>query len=198
MLKNMNIGVLALQGDFERHLAQLAMLGLEGRPVRLPRDLDKLDGLILPGGESTTMNILLDRFDLRQPLTDFVQSRPVWGTCAGMVLLAKNVVDDISGVKSLGVLDIDVVRNGYGRQVFSFEAAIRARLNGTEAELTATFIRAPKVIRAGESVKKLAVYKDSPVLISSGLILASSFHTELADDTALREHFLNDFVSRNS
>ena len=82
--------------------------------------------------------------------------------------------------------------------MFSFEAAIRARLNGTEAELTATFIRAPKVIRAGESVKKLAVYKDSPVLISSGFILASSFHTELADDTALLEHFLNDFVSRNS
>jgi 5'-phosphate synthase pdxT subunit len=193
--KNLTIGVLALQGDFQRHLIQLALLGLKGRPVRLPGDLDGLDGLIMPGGESTTMNIMLDRFDMRETLTDFTASKPVWGTCAGMVLLAKTIINDISGVKPLGVLDIDVSRNGYGRQIFSFETRIRARLNGHVTELEAVFIRAPKVMRTGAGVKKLAVYEDSPVLVSSNLILASSFHTELADDTSLLEYFLNDFVS---
>ena len=194
--KNLTIGVLALQGDFQRHLIHLALLGLKGRPVRLPGDLNGLDGLIMPGGESTTMNIMLDRFDMRKPLVDYLASQPVWGTCAGMVLLAKRIIDDNSGVKPLGALDIDVCRNGYGRQVFSFEAQIQARLNGHVTEQEATFIRAPKVIRTGAEVKKLAEYENSPVLVSSNLILASSFHTELADDTSLLEYFLNDFVSR--
>jgi 5'-phosphate synthase pdxT subunit len=194
--QNLTIGVLALQGDFERHLIQLALLGLKGRPVRLPGDLAGLDGLIMPGGESTTMNIMLDRFDMTETLTEFTATKPVWGTCAGMVLLARNIIDDISGVRPLGVLDIDISRNGYGRQVFSFEARIPAQLNGHVTELEATFIRAPKVMRTGAAVKKLAEYENSPVLVSSNLILASSFHTELADDTSLLEYFLTDFVSR--
>lgn len=192
--KNLKVGILAIQGDFERHHHQLNSLGVEVREVRLPRDLKNLDGLIIPGGESTTMNIMLDRFDLRQPVTDFAQSKPVWGTCAGMIMLANAIEDNISGVKPLGLIDIDVVRNGYGRQVFSFEASIQARLNGSEAALKASFIRAPRITRIGDSVQVLAEYKDSPVLVAQGHILASSFHTELEDETLLTECFLNKFL----
>ena len=116
--KDYNIGVLALQGDFERHLYQLDLLGARNRLVKLPRDLAGLDGLIMPGGESTTMNILFDRFNLREPLTEFGRSKPIYGTCAGMIMLAKHIDDNLSKVETLGLIDIDVVRNAPGRQVF--------------------------------------------------------------------------------
>lgn len=184
------IGVLALQGDFEAHLSRLSALGVFCHEVKKTSDLDDMAGLIIPGGETTTMNILLDRFDLREPLKRFVGSKPVWGTCAGMVMLAVRVVDNPSGIKPLGVLDIDVVRNGYGRQVHSFEGSINADLGGKDVRLTVDFIRAPKVARVGQAVKTMASHDDSPVLVSQGNILASSFHTELRSDTTLLEHFL--------
>ncbi len=193
----LRVGVLALQGDFQRHSYQLDLLGVKATEVRLPADLQQLDALIIPGGESTTMDTLIDRFGLREPLLAFGRSQPIWGTCAGMVMLAKNVEDNQAGIKTLGLLDIDVIRVGYGRQVFSFEESITADLGDGPVALTATFIRAPKVTRTGPAVQSLAAYRDSPALVSQGNILASSFHTELDDNTTLLEYFLKRFVDGN-
>ena len=190
----LRVGVLALQGDFQRHSYQLDLLGVKATEVRLPADLQQLDALIIPGGESTTMDTLIDRFGLREPLLAFGRSQPIWGTCAGMVMMAKNVEDNQAGIKTLGLLDIDVVRVGYGRQVFSFEESVTADLGDGPVALTATFIRAPKVTRTGPAVQSLAAYRDSPVLVSQGNILTSSFHTELDDNTTLLEYFLKRFV----
>jgi 5'-phosphate synthase pdxT subunit len=191
---NLKVGVLSLQGDFQRHCYQLGLLGIRAVEVRLPRDLDNLDALIVPGGESTTMSMLIDHFDLRKPLSEFGQAKPVWGTCAGMVMLAKNVENNQAGIKTLGLIDVDVIRNGYGRQVFSFEESITANFENGPVALAATFIRAPKVTRVGNKVKKLSEYRKSPVLVAEKNVLASSFHTELNDDTTLLEYFLREFV----
>ncbi|MEW6411792.1 MAG: pyridoxal 5'-phosphate synthase glutaminase subunit PdxT [Candidatus Zixiibacteriota bacterium] len=190
---NIKIGVLALQGDFERHHHQLVSLGVDVTLVRLPIDLEHIHGLIIPGGESTTMDNLIDRFNLRTPLTDFGKAKPVWGTCAGMIMLAKDIKDNQAGVEPLGLMDIDVVRMGYGRQVFSFEDNLKANLNGTVANLKATFIRAPMITRVGHSVKTLAEYDGVPVLVTEKNLMASSFHTELDDDTTLLRYFLQKF-----
>jgi 5'-phosphate synthase pdxT subunit len=193
--KDYNIGVLALQGDFERHLYQLDLLGARNGLVKLPRDLAELDGLIMPGGESTTMNILFDRFNLREPLTEFGRSKPIYGTCAGMIMLAKHIDDNLSKVETLGLIDIDVVRNAYGRQVFSFEDDVPVSLDNGTHTVRATFIRAPKVVRTGPGVEILATYRDSPVLVREKHILAGSFHTELDDDTTILRYFFSHFLA---
>ncbi len=192
--KNINIGVLALQGDYERHLNQISLIGARGKEIKLPEQLKTIDSLIIPGGESTTMNILLDRFNLREPLTEFVCSKPVWGTCAGMIMLAKNVVDNQANIKSLGAIDIDVIRNGYGRQIFSFETELKTKLFENGNKLIVSFIRAPKVVRVGEKVTKLADFKNSSVLVKEDNVLASSFHSELENNTKLLEYFLQKFL----
>lgn len=192
--REIKIGVLALQGDFERHCHQLGLLGVESAPVRLPGDLERIDGLIIPGGESTTMDHLIDRFDLRRPLLRYGRSRPIWGTCAGMIMLAGRVEDNRSGVQPLGLMDIDIVRVGYGRQIFSFEDTLRVDLGEGEIDLQATFIRAPRITRLGRTVSCLATYRGTPVLVSQRNLLASSFHTELDDDTRLLKYFLGEFV----
>jgi len=166
------IGILALQGDYERHQHQLELVGAKSRLVRLA--------------------ILLDRFNFRSALTEFAKNKPVWGTCAGMIMLSSKVDDNQSGVKPLGLMDIDVVRNGYGRQIFSFEDTIEASFGNGKINLTGTFIRAPKVTRVGPEVKVMSTFKDSPVLVRQGHHLASSFHTELDNDTTLLEYFLSE------
>ena len=191
---DLKIGVLALQGDFECHLQQINSIGASGFEIKQPQQLEKIDSLIIPGGESSTMNILIDRFELREPLIDFVSSKPVYGTCAGMIMLAKNINDNLALVSSLKAIDIDVIRNGYGRQVFSFETSITAKFNNKQVELMVSFIRAPKISRIGESVKVLASYENSPVLVAENRILASSFHTELTQDTVLLKYFLDNFL----
>jgi 5'-phosphate synthase pdxT subunit len=173
---------------------QLTLVGAGARLVRLPRDLKGLDALIIPGGETTTMDIMLDRHDLREAVTEFAKNKPVWGTCAGMIMLAKGIEDNQSGVKPLGLMDIDVVRNGYGRQIFSFEDTIKASLGNGKINLTGTFIRAPKVTRVGPKVQVMSTFKGSPVLVRQGRHLASSFHTELDDDTTLLEYFLSEIA----
>ncbi len=193
--KQLQIGVLALQGDFERHEHQLSLVGAHPVQVRLPSELDQLDGLIIPGGESTTMNYLVDRYNLRNSLLAFGVVRPIWGTCAGMIMLAKNIEDNLSDVEPFGLIDIDVVRNGYGRQVFSFTDEVEATLNGSPITLNATFIRAPRVTRAGSGVTILAHYRNSPVLVAQGRVMASSFHSELENDTRVLEYFLKQFVA---
>jgi len=192
----LTVGVLALQGDYELHQRQLDALGVNHTQVRLPEQLDRVDGLIMPGGESTTMNILIDRFGLRDPLRQFALERPIYGTCAGMILLAHRIVDNQSGVEPLDLIDIDVVRNGYGRQVHSFEANLRIPLNGMQdcSAVLAAFIRAPRVIRTGKKVRIIASYRGDPVLVSQGNILASSFHAEVGGRTGLLEFFVSTFL----
>ena len=189
--KDLSIGVLALQGDFERHQHQLFALGADVTLIRLAAELRQVDGLIIPGGESTTMDKLLDRFALREPLIDFGRKKPIWGTCAGMIMLSKKIDDNLSGVTPLGLMDIDVVRNGYGRQVFSFHTDLRAELNGGMTTLKADFIRAPRITRHGDKVNTIAVYRGDPVLVVERHLMASSFHTELEEDTTLLRYFLD-------
>lgn len=186
------IGILAIQGDYARHQTQLERLGVPNCLVRLPEDLKGIDNLIVPGGESTTMDIMLDRHSLREPLTQFGRSKPMFGTCAGMIMLATGIIENLSEITPLGLLDIDVDRNGYGRQVHSFEEEVVAVLDGNRTELTATFIRAPRITRMGPEVTTLATLAGEPVLVRQTNLLASSFHTELDDDTALLEYFLNE------
>ena len=192
--KRTTIGILALQGDFEKHQAQVHALGARHKLVKLPEDIVGIDALILPGGESTTMSILMDKHRLRQPLKEFARSHPVYGTCAGMIMLAVGISDNQSGVKSLGLMDIDVLRNGYGRQVFSSEERLTAELPGYSGEIQATFIRAPRVIRYGSAVTPLVWYQKDPVLLRQGNLLASSFHNELGNDTTVLRFFLGHFL----
>lgn len=193
---NIRVGVLALQGDFERHAHQLGLTGTKSVLVRKPEHLADIDALIIPGGESTTMEHLIDRFHLREPILKSSRGKAIWGTCAGMILLAKRVDGDQARIKPLGLMDIDVVRMGYGRQVFSFEHPITATFDSGPVTLSATFIRAPRVTRVGDSVQTLAHYQDSPVLLTNGIVMASSFHTELDDDVTLLEFFLNRYVRK--
>ena len=193
-LTDIRIGVLAIQGDFERHQHQLDLLNVAHRQVRLESNLDGLDGLIIPGGESTTMSYLLDNFGLRQPLEKFAADHPILGTCAGMIMMARHVEDNQAGVNPLNLIDIDVIRTGYGRQVFSFEELVVADLGGRRTQLTASFIRAPKITRLGDGVTVLATHAGTPVLVQQGRLLASSFHTELTDDAVLLSYFLDEMV----
>ncbi len=192
--RNLHIGVLALQGDYARHCHQLRLLGAQCSEIRLPRHLETVDGLIWPGGESTTMNILLDRFNLRHAIAEFAGRKPVWGTCAGMIMIAKNIIGNLSRVQTLGLMDIDIERNSYGRQIFSFDETITARLDSRVVKLNGSFIRAPRVIRTGETVEILAEFHGDPVLLRENNLLASSFHTELDNDTTLLAYFLTNFL----
>ncbi|MBI5266042.1 MAG: pyridoxal 5'-phosphate synthase glutaminase subunit PdxT [candidate division Zixibacteria bacterium] len=191
--KNITVGVLAIQGDFERHLAQLDSLGVPHREVRLAADLDRIDGLILPGGESTTMDIMIDRFKLREPLTRFCRTKPVYGTCAGMILLSRLIRDNQSRVKPLNIIDIEVLRNGYGRQLFSSDERLEVNLGNGTKHVEATFIRAPKIVAIGSGVEVLARRGTDPVLVKSGKALASAFHNELGGETAILRHFLTHY-----
>ncbi|HEX6584323.1 MAG TPA: pyridoxal 5'-phosphate synthase glutaminase subunit PdxT, partial [Thermoleophilaceae bacterium] len=167
------VGVLALQGGFEAHSKSLARLGAKVREVRTPKDLDGIDALVIPGGESTTIGLGVEREGLAQPLADFVASgRPVLGTCAGMIMLDRD---------HLGLLDISVRRNAFGRQLASFET----ELDFEGAPLHAVFIRAPWVEDAGEEVEVLAEVDGHPVAVRQGNILAVAFHPELTDESRL-------------
>jgi pyridoxal 5'-phosphate synthase pdxT subunit len=173
------IGVLALQGDFEAHARALAELGAEARAVRVPADLLGLDGLVIPGGESTTMTLGIEREGLAEPLREFVRSgRPTLGTCAGLIMLDRD---------HLGLLDARVRRNAFGRQLHSFEAV----LDFEGAPLTAVFIRAPWVEEHGDDVEVLAEVQGHPVAVRQGNILAVAFHPELTDERRLHRWLLD-------
>jgi len=174
----MKIGVLALQGNFREHAAMLRSLGAEVVEVRLPGQLDGLDGLVIPGGESTAIMRLVRLYGLEDAIREF--ARPLFGTCAGMILLDRN---------HLGVADLEVARNAYGRQVASFEADLE--LAGEDEPLRGVFIRAPRVSEAGPEVEVLAALDGEPVLLRDGRVLVASFHPELTDDTRVHERFLD-------
>jgi len=175
------IGVLALQGDFAEHIAVLRSIGVDAAEVRLPRQLAEIDALIIPGGESTTITRLLDIYELREPIRRLgAEGLPIWGTCAGAIVLAKQATD--LDRPNLALMDIDVRRNAFGRQVDSFEADLRVEGLG-EAPFHAIFIRAPLIERAGPAVAVLARLQDGTIVAArEGALLATSFHPELTGD----------------
>ena len=174
----MRIGVLALQGNFREHAAMLRALGADVVEVRKPEQLEGLDGLVIPGGESTAIMRLVRLYGLEDAIREF--ARPVFGTCAGMILLDRN---------HLGVLDLEVTRNAYGRQVASFEADLT--LAHDERPLHGVFIRAPRVVASGPGVEVLAEHDGEPVLLRDGRYLVASFHPELTEDTRVHELLLD-------
>ena len=186
----MKVGVLALQGAFDAHRRVLEQLGLAVTEVRGPEHLADLDALVLPGGESTTMSMMAERTGLLDPLTEFVASGvPVLGTCAGLILLAAEVLDGRADQRSLRGIDVAVRRNGFGRQVDSFETDVEvAGLDGPPFH--AVCIRAPVVERVGPDVEVLATIDGRPAVVRQGAIMGTIFHPELAHDTRLHELFL--------
>lgn len=184
------IGVLALQGDFEEHIQVLRALGAATSKVRLPRDLEGLDGLVIPGGESTTLAKLCDAYGLRQPIKGAVAAGvALWGTCAGMILLARSLTD--ATPTPFGLLDITVSRNWFGRQVASFEVDLQI-LGLDGPAFRGVFIRAPAVVGVGRGTQVLATLPDgTPVAVRGGRVLATAFHPELTDDTRVHELFLH-------
>jgi pyridoxal 5'-phosphate synthase pdxT subunit len=187
--QNRTIGVLALQGDFLEHIQTLQKIGVQTKEVRLPKDLEDIHGIILPGGESTTISQLLDVFELREPLRKKIQQgMPVWGTCAGMILLAKQVVQN--NPTPLGVMDIIVNRNAFGRQINSFTVELNIKPLG-ERPILSTFIRAPLITQAEPSVEILATLEDGTIVAAQqDHMLATSFHPELTDDMRMHEFFI--------
>lgn len=187
----MKAGVLALQGAFREHREVLDALGVEAVEVRVPQQLSGLDALFIPGGESTTITKLLETSGLREPLhAELTDGLPVFGTCAGLILLAGDVRDtsDRRYPAALGVLDCTVVRNAYGRQRESFEA--RLAVDGIHGSFSGVFIRAPVVERVGQAVDALAEHDGHPVLIRQGSVWGATFHPELSGDLRLHQRFL--------
>lgn len=187
-MEPLTIGVLALQGDFREHVAILQRLGHRTVEVRLPAHLDGLDGLIIPGGESTTIGKLMVEYGLLEPLRAAGQTGfPIWGTCAGMVLLAEEVGRE---QPLLALLPMRIARNGFGRQVQSFESDLDAPVLG-ETPFRGVFIRAPRPEALGEGIEVLASLPgDIPVAVARGPLLATAFHPELTDDSRWHEHFV--------
>jgi 5'-phosphate synthase pdxT subunit len=188
------VGVLALQGDFREHIDALHAAGAESRAVRRPADLDNLDALIIPGGESTTMRRLLAGYDLTEPIRERAEAGfPVYGTCAGCILLAAEV--DGAPAPPLGLMDIGVTRNAYGRQVDSFETDLAIPVLGDEP-LHAIFIRAPRIEHAGRDVEVLARLDDGTVVAArQGNLVVTTFHPELTGDSRFHRYFLDHVVT---
>jgi 5'-phosphate synthase pdxT subunit len=187
----MKIGVLALQGAFSEHLHMVRQLGVEALEVRLPDDLKDLDGLIIPGGESTTIGKLAVRYQLMNPLRRFAGDKPVWGTCAGMILMAKSIGMD---QPLLGTMDIVVERNAYGRQKDSFQEDVYVDVfkNGNARPFPGIFIRSPRLVQTkGRAVKIASLANGSPVAALENRLLATAFHPELTSDLRFHRYFLS-------
>lgn len=184
----MRVGVFALQGDVREHLQLLTSLGVESIEVRNAEQLANCDGLIIPGGESTTISKLIDIFGLRDNLLAYIaQGNPVYGTCAGMIMLATEVLDEASGQQSLKAMDISVRRNAFGSQLDSFEASVEF----AGSPVAVAFIRAPIVERVGENVQVLSKLSTGAIVaVREGNLLATSFHPELTGESAVHEYFL--------
>lgn len=185
----MKVGVLALQGNYEMHCKVLEKINIEPVYIKYPYELDMVRGLIIPGGESTTMSKLMNRIDLYDGILSFAKKYPVLGTCAGLILMSNKVVD--SNLTPLRLLDINIKRNGYGRQINSGTVNVELKLEDTDYSIPASFIRAPKIVDYN-NVKVIAQYEDVPVIVSNGKHLGISFHPELDNITILHEYvFLN-------
>jgi 5'-phosphate synthase pdxT subunit len=192
----MHIGVLALQGDFSKHSQVLRSLGIDVQEVRMPQDLNVCDGLIIPGGESTTMMRQIDFIALRNALIDFGKHKPLFGTCAGLIIISNTVKD--ATFEPLKLLEITVERNAYGRQIESFHTDVMLN-DSTDhpQELPAFFIRAPRIQSYSENVKVLAEFKNEPVLVQQGHLLGATFHPELTSDPFVHQYFIELINSLN-
>ena len=190
---NMQVGVLALQGAFAAHSECLTSIGVQSVEVRTPEQLNSVDALLMPGGESSTMSQLLESSGLFVPIsTRIADGMPVFGTCAGMILLASEILDGRSDQRSFSAIDISVRRNAFGRQVDSFESTI----NSPVGDFHGVFIRAPRIERVGKEVEVLGSINNEPVLVRQGNVLAASFHPELSNDARLHEYFVSITVNR--
>ena len=189
----MKVGVLGLQGDVREHMRALESVGAAPLVVKRPEELDAVDALVLPGGESTTIGKLLDRFELLEPLAERARAGvPVYGTCAGLILMARRVTGEHSAPHRLGLMDISVRRNAYGRQVDSFEADVRiAHIE----DFRAVFIRAPLIEEVDDHVEVLGRHDGHPVIVRQGHLLASSFHPEMTRDPRVHEFFVTEVCS---
>lgn len=188
-MKQPRVGVLAVQGDFEKHQRMVAQLDAIPLLVKTAEQLHKCQGLIIPGGESTTLSLMLRKHGLWDELKSFARDHPVFGTCAGLILLATKV--DGTPIESLGLIDIQVKRNAYGRQINSFIDTVKVDLGGGPFDFEGVFIRAPKIAALGEEVRPLAWHGEEVVMAEQGNVLAATFHPELTDDTRIHEYFLH-------
>jgi len=187
-----------MQGDFQKHIDMLTRLGTDAYPARLPADIKRADGIILPGGESTTIGKMLTRYGVDEAIREAAgDGKPIYGTCAGLILLAREIAEgtgEHGGQPTLGLLNAKVARNAFGRQLDSFETALDVPALGPEP-LRAVFIRAPSVVTTGPGVETLATYDGKTVFVRQGSILASAFHPELTDDDRAHRFFLSFFES---
>ena len=185
------VGVLALQGAFSSHTKVLDSIGVSTQEVRTPQDLASVDALVMPGGESTTMSQLLESSELFEPIKKLIyEGLPIFGTCAGMILLASKIIDGRDDQVSFGAINIEVQRNAYGRQIDSFEADIN--VESFDSPFHAVFIRAPRIVKADRSVETLAEFGDDIVLAKQKNVLVASFHPELSPDKRIHEMFVKE------
>ena len=180
------VGILELQGDFELHHNILRELGYTSFSVKESTDLENLDGLIIPGGESTTMSLLIDSFNLRKSILDFSKENPILGTCAGLILMAR-AIEDESKVNPLGILDLEVSRNSYGRQIMSRKENITIESDSKTFDMEVTLIRAPKILKINKSINVIAEIDNSPAAVFDGRHMGLSFHPELNGVTFFHE-----------
>ena len=182
----MKIGLLALQGDYAKHGRILSQLGIQTELIRYPQQLEDVSGLIIPGGESTTMSKLIDVSKFRQPILSFAERSPILGTCAGLIMMARLLQDD-TRINTLAIMDVTVTRNAYGRQMDSFVDDLTVNLADHQKTITATFIRSPQINSIGPDVEILACYNNDPVAVRQGLHIGLTFHPELNDVTLFHE-----------
>jgi 5'-phosphate synthase pdxT subunit len=185
----MKIGVLALQGDFYLHLKRLHELGVAAIPVKKPSELEDCNGLIIPGGESTTLVKLLKNIEMFEVLPEFNQKWPIFGTCAGAILVSREVSNH--PVEALNLIDISVERNSYGRQVDSFIDEIELKIGNKKQMVEAVFIRAPRFTRIGKGVRAIARHQNDVVMVENENILAATFHPELSENLLIHQYFVD-------
>lgn len=184
------IGVLSLQGDFAKHIEMLLGLGVTVKEVRTSKDLEECDGLIIPGGESTVIMRQLNFIGMREKLVHFANYKPVFGTCAGLILMSQHIQD--SNMNPLQILSVNVERNAFGRQIESFQVPVELHLEVNEVKIfPAFFIRAPRIRTVNPSIEILATYQGEPVLVRQGLHLGATFHPELTADSIIHRYFLD-------
>lgn len=189
------IGVLALQGAFAKHISMLESIGVHALDVRKPEELSVCQGLIIPGGESTTIMRQVGFIDFADVLKEFAKKKPLFGTCAGLILMAQEIIAD--PMEPFGMIDVSVERNAFGRQYESFSTNLSAKLGAAKPELVpAVFIRAPRIRHCGPSVEILAAFEGEPVLVKQGFHLGATFHPELTHSTAIHKYFA-DLVEKN-
>ena len=184
------VGVLALQGAFAKHIEMLRALGVEAIEVRKPQDLERCHALIIPGGESTTILRQMEFIHFLPKLEEYAKHHPIFGTCAGLILMSNEILAD--KMKPLGLMDVTVERNAFGKQIESFRANIEVRFTPKQPQwVSALFIRAPRIRRTGPEVTILSTFDNEPILVRQGHYLAASFHSELTGDPSIHHYFLN-------